>query len=227
MIKNSFLIGVLVSILVVVYWRAYIQPITNIDSVLPGTIINLIALLSSHYLLGEPGGWSKNTNHNKDIDTIRNERKDYIFSQYHSNMGNTGSFMIRKDEYKYIQFGHYLSTFENYTSMLFNVEKDIWEINNLAKYRYSNQTINYIMNEMESILQNEINYEYIDCKVKQNDFKIFEQYFWQKYNQTELITKFNQSYYGFDTNDWNKIIQWRNEMISLGNGSIEACNVLL
>ena len=31
----------------------------NIDSVIPGLLANLVTLLSSHYLLGEPGGWQK------------------------------------------------------------------------------------------------------------------------------------------------------------------------
>eukprot|EP01084_Bolivina_argentea_P129138 228124_1 len=42
------------------------------------------------------------------------QHPDFITSQYHSNMGNTGSFMVRQGKWKYITFGHFLKAFENY-----------------------------------------------------------------------------------------------------------------
>ena len=152
--------------------------------------------------------------------------KDYIMSQYHSTLGNTGTFMIRRNEYKYIQFGHYLPTFMHYQPMLYNVDNDPWELNDLGRFRDTNETINSIMNEMEILLRSEVNYEYVDCKAKQNDFKIFEKFFFRRYGP--LVKKnFAERYKGFNDNDWNKIIDWRNEMISLGNGDITACDYLL
>lgn len=41
----------------VIVWRIHIQSLTNIDSIIPGTIANLFVLISFHYLLKEPGGW--------------------------------------------------------------------------------------------------------------------------------------------------------------------------
>jgi len=57
-----------------------------------------------------------------------------ILSQYHSNMGNTGSFMVRKGPWKYITFGHTLSTFSEsaYTAQLFNVDADPDEQNDVS-----------------------------------------------------------------------------------------------
>ena len=54
---------------------------------------------------------------------VKPEDDRAVFSQYHSNMGNTGSFMVRKGPWKYISFGHVLSTFapQKYTPLLFNV----------------------------------------------------------------------------------------------------------
>ena len=152
--------------------------------------------------------------------------KNYQFSQYHSNLANTGSFMIRQHDYKYIQFGHYLDAYQNYSAQLFNTENDFWELNDLAKERNFNSTIDEIMINMENILKEEIDYEYVDCKAKQNDFKVFEEYFWQKYNSTQLKSKFKNEYIGFDDNDWTVVQNWRNEMISLGAGFIEACDSL-
>lgn len=40
----------------VILWSIFL---TNANSVVPGMLANLIMLLGSHYLLGEPGGWLK------------------------------------------------------------------------------------------------------------------------------------------------------------------------
>ena len=50
-----------------------------------------------------------------------------MISQYHSNMGNTGSYIVRKGNYKYVQFGHYLTAINNktpYRPQLFDLEND-------------------------------------------------------------------------------------------------------
>ncbi len=52
------LIAIISGIVTAIFWKNYIQPITQIESVIPGMISNFIAFFSSHYLLNEPGGWS-------------------------------------------------------------------------------------------------------------------------------------------------------------------------
>ena len=149
-----------------------------------------------------------------DNDNINNnniliDHPNYITSQYHSNMGNTGSFMVRKGEWKYIQFGHYLEyIYKNYSAQLFNLKTDPNEINDISS---ENQDI---VQEMESILQNEFNYEYIDCIAKQNDFLIFEEFQWNLYNETELKNRLSQAYQGFDEKDWESIVKWRNVLLN-------------
>ena len=54
-------------------------------------------------------------------------RRDFVFGEYHSNMANTGHFMIRKGNYKYIAFGT-TSPYENYKAQLFNLTTDPEEI---------------------------------------------------------------------------------------------------
>ena len=139
---------------------------------------------------------------------VTSKRRDYVTSQYHSNLANTGVFMVRKGEWKYIQYGHYLKAFENYIAQLFNIVMDPDEIDNVV--------MNYreIVDEMEIILRNEYDYEMIDCVAKQNDFKVFEEFYWDKYNQSELYKKFEKNYHGFDDNDWQSVINWRNELLS-------------
>lgn len=58
-------------------------------------------------------------------------RNRSVVSQYHSNMGNTGSFMIRAGPWKYIAFGRYLYD-KTYTPQLFNVAADPDELTDLA-----------------------------------------------------------------------------------------------
>ena len=50
-----------------------------------------------------------------------------VAAQYHSNMGNTGSYMLRWRQWKYIAFGHTFETFSvgnGYTAQLFDVVAD-------------------------------------------------------------------------------------------------------
>eukprot|EP01084_Bolivina_argentea_P070207 127654_1 len=136
------------------------------------------------------------------------KRPDYITSQYHGTPANTGVFMVRKGEWKYLQYGHYLNAFQNYSAQLFNLSADGGEIKNVILQYPS------VANEMENILSDLIEYEMIDCIAKQNNFEIFEQFFWNKYNQSELYSKLQHQYHGFDENDWNKILDWREQLIS-------------
>merc|ERR1719445_190157 len=114
--------------------------------------------------------------------------------------------MVRKGEWKYIQFGHYLEAFKDYKPQLFNLVQDPNEINDVSESNPS------VVQEMEAILSAEFNYEYTDCIAKQNDFLIFEEFQWQKYNQTELYKKLTQAYHGFDDDDWQTIVEWRNQL---------------
>jgi arylsulfatase A-like enzyme len=63
-----------------------------------------------------------NPSHPRSISVDASARPDYITMQYHSNMGNTGSFAIRKDDWKYIAFGTNLRAFKDYRPQLFNVK---------------------------------------------------------------------------------------------------------
>lgn len=63
-------------------------------------------------------------------------RPDYVVSQYHSNMGNTGGFSVVQGRYKYNAFGHgFNSTFGGYAPQLFDLDADPDEMNDLARER--------------------------------------------------------------------------------------------
>jgi len=53
---KSVLIGMGASFISVIIWRSYFMD-TGVDSILPGTVVNFIFFLGSHYLLNQKGGW--------------------------------------------------------------------------------------------------------------------------------------------------------------------------
>ena len=57
---KSVFIGMLAGLIGVIIWRIFFMDMTNVDSILPGMIVNFVFLLGSHYLLKQPGGWIDN-----------------------------------------------------------------------------------------------------------------------------------------------------------------------
>ena len=53
---KSVLIGMGAGFVSVILWRIYFMD-TGVDSILPGTIVNLIFFMGSHYILKQKGGW--------------------------------------------------------------------------------------------------------------------------------------------------------------------------
>merc|ERR1711920_1101692 len=132
---------------------------------------------------------------------------DFITSQYHSLKANTGMFMVRKGKWKYIQYGHFLSDFYEYKPQLFDLENDKEEMYDVSMQNEE------IVNEMENILRERYDYEYVDCVAKRTDFEIFEEFVWNKYNQSEIEKYFENTYKGFNQTDWEKVVKWRNELL--------------
>lgn len=54
--SQSVLIGMATGLFTVIIWETFLK-IGNIDAVIPGMVANLIALIGSHYLLKQSGGW--------------------------------------------------------------------------------------------------------------------------------------------------------------------------
>jgi arylsulfatase A-like enzyme len=61
-------------------------------------------------------------------------RKDFAVAEYHSNLANTGSFMIRRGQWKLITYGHTFSWFNatSFVDQLFDVDADPFELTNVA-----------------------------------------------------------------------------------------------
>ena len=77
----------------------------------------------------------------------------FAFSETHSEGNCTGSFMIRKGDWKYIHFTWY-------DDLLFNVKEDPNEFNN----RINDQSASEILEELKSILNNQVDTEEVTLK---------------------------------------------------------------
>ena len=115
--------------------------------------------------------------------TLVNEHPDYVVSQYFSNMGNTGAWMIRRGSYKYNAFGQALSAFkQGYSPQLFNIDEDPSELEDIASKNPS------IVKEMDALLRKELasgpntvsasgDYQEIDRYVKAQQQGLYRTYF--------------------------------------------------
>jgi len=135
--------------------------------------------------------------------------KDFVLSQYHSNMGNTGSFMIRSGDWKYIAFGHTLRAFQAslYPAMLYNVTADPDEQHDLSSARPE------IAAMLQAQLRNLVDEQEVDQRAKTEDFYVYINYLTS--NGTADRKGLEQAYTGFDDEDWAKLQRWTKEMSSL------------
>ena len=69
---RAVLLGMGTGFLTVVLWSIFLN---NADSIIPGMLANLIALMGAHYLLGEQGGWQKPAT-TSPVVLARQERKE-------------------------------------------------------------------------------------------------------------------------------------------------------
>jgi len=56
--NRAALVGVIFGLTVALIWKIFLSH-TEINSIAPGMLANLITMMGLHYLLGEPGGWQQ------------------------------------------------------------------------------------------------------------------------------------------------------------------------
>jgi len=74
--SKSVLIGMAAGFSTAIIWEVFIK-VASIDGVIPGMFGNVIALLGSHYILGQPGGWVGIKNHSQFL-TAKHKRKQLL-----------------------------------------------------------------------------------------------------------------------------------------------------
>ena len=84
------------------------------------------------------------------------QRPDWVLSEYHDTTCNTGSFMIRRGDWKYIAY-------PGYEPMLFDLQADPDEVRNLAVARPE------LVRQMDALLRSVVDYPAVDAKVKAYD----------------------------------------------------------
>jgi len=136
-----------------------------------------------------------------------------VAAQYHSNMGNTGSYMVRWRNWKYIAFGHTFDTFSilnGYSAQLFDVDADPDEMNDVASLPANRATVSH----MDSLLRAQLgDIDAIDREVMTNDKAIYQNYFVAKFTPDALRKKFEKAFKGFDDSDMAKVEAWNNTSV--------------
>ena len=93
----------------------------------------------------------------------RDRRPDWVFSEYHGQMANTGMFMLRRGELKYIAYA-------GYAPQLFDLGQDPDELHNLAEIRPEDAAA------MDAGLRELVDYEAVDRQAKEYDRESFRKW---------------------------------------------------
>jgi len=134
----------------------------------------------------------------------------FVTAQYHSNMGNTGSFMVRWRQWKYIVFGTALSAFKDYPAQLFDLDLDPDEMHDVASQNPS------VLSLLDQKLRSKYDYQAVDRECKATDFMIYKKYF-SHLNEKKLMKELASAYTGFDQGDFAKLQAWAKEAGELFN----------
>eukprot|EP00117_Sycon_ciliatum_P001093 scpid54176/ scgid0614/ Arylsulfatase K len=134
---------------------------------------------------------------------------NYIVGEYHSNMANTGHFMVKKDNMKLIDFGR-TPPFQDYKPQLFDLKADPEELNDISAANPS------MVKEMQQLLTTRMgDIQAIDQEVKTQDKQRFRQWMGlHKENWPQMLQK--AAYYGPGPTKWGtdadikQITDWLN-----------------
>jgi len=133
-----------------------------------------------------------------------------VIAQYHSNMGNTGAFMVRWGPWKYVTFGRHLSAYATgYPARLFHVATDPDEMHDVA------QDHPQVCAQLEGELAKAFDAQHVDNIAKQEDWATYKQHF-AGLPEEKLRAQFARVYHGFDDADWAKVQRWVKEISALG-----------
>jgi len=123
------------------------------------------------------------------------DHPNWVLSEYHDSTCNTGSFMIRRGNWKYIAY-------VGYEPQLFNLKDDPDEIRNLAKARPK------VVKEMDALLRKIVPYEAVDAKVKAYDRQSFRRWREEMKARGEYEKNMAQLFSGWDNLRDDEITPW-------------------
>lgn len=126
------------------------------------------------------------------------DRPDWVLSEFHGTTIQTGTFMLRRGDWKYI-------VFVGYEPMLFNLKDDPGEVCDRAKERPE------IVKEMDALLMGIVDYEAVDAKVKEYDKQSFRQWKEEQMAAGTYEHSMAQVYSGWDYLENETGLTWSNE----------------
>jgi arylsulfatase K len=123
------------------------------------------------------------------------DRSDWVLSEFHGSTLPTGTFMLRKDAWKYVAY-------VGYPPQLFNLDKDPDEVVDLAADHPE------IVDNMDAALRKIVDYEAVDARVKAYDKRSFST--WRKARKAEgtYETLMARVYSGWDDLSDDDIQPW-------------------
>ena len=126
------------------------------------------------------------------------DRPDWALTEFHGTSINTGCFMLRKGDWKYI-------VYVGYAPQLFRLKDDPWEINDLSGSRPD------VVKEMDDLLRTIVDYESVDAKVKAYDRRSFRQWREKRKAEGTYEDTMAQIFTGFDRLEGANIQPWTEE----------------
>lgn len=125
-------------------------------------------------------------------------KRDWAVAEYHGDRCLTGTWMMRRDRWKYIRY-------EGFDPQLFDIEADPWETEDLAQSRPE------VVTELDALLTDEIDCREIDARAKRYDRASFVA--WRETARRNGIYEETMSrvYSGFDRLCIEDIVRWRPE----------------
>ncbi len=124
--------------------------------------------------------------------------RDWVFSEYNGDRCNTGTYMLRRGQWKYVKY-------IGYEPQLFDVEADPWEDNNLASEEPE------VAAEMEALLTGEFDCEAIDARAKAYDRESFVNWREQALADGTYREQMAHIYSGYDRQCIEDIMPWTDE----------------
>jgi choline-sulfatase len=134
----------------------------------PVTLLNIFPTIASAFSL-DNAFFSKADSLIDFNDSINQESlPEYVFSESHANGRITGSYIIRKDDWK-------LFWYVGYESMLFNLKDDPNELNNLLETKPEDKIVQRKFIELRKLLYKTCSPEGVDLKARKDQLSLREE----------------------------------------------------
>ncbi len=124
--------------------------------------------------------------------------RDWAFAEYNGDRCCTGSYMLRKDRWKYIKH-------VGYTPQLFDIEDDPWETEDRADSEPG------VVEDLDATLTENFDCEEIDARAREYDRRSFREWRNQARSEGHYEQTMAHVYSGYNQQSIEEMIRWRAE----------------